>query len=101
MKNRLFKITGAITTFCAICLMLSSAAYAAGTVSISASSETAVVGDEVSVTYKAESDGDAAEAPQISVEYNPNRLNFLECDKEGYGGGGGGGGADPGAAGGH
>ena len=63
-------------------------AFAAGTVTVAADKEKAAVGDTCLIAYKAEGAGDGAEAPEISVEYDENRLSLVESDKE-YGGGGG------------
>ena len=84
-----WKMTGAAAFAMALCILSGSRVYAAGSVEISADKETAVVGDTITVSVKAENPADAVDAPQISVEYDANRLSFLECDKD-YGGGGGG-----------
>ena len=83
------KITGMIVLAVLLCILSGNRVLAAGNVTISADKETAAVGDVITVTVKAENPADAADAPQISVEYDANRLSFMECDKE-YGGGGGG-----------
>ena len=63
-------------------------AFAAGTVSISGDKDTAVVGDQYTVSVTIEgADGDAV-APDVSVNYDVNRLEFVSCSGE-YGGGGG------------
>lgn len=62
--------------------------FAAGTVTVAADKETAAVGDTCIIAYKTEGAGDGAEAPEISVEYDENRLSVVESDKT-YGGGGG------------
>lgn len=84
-----WKIAGAAAFAIVLFILSSSRVYAAGSVEISADKETAVVGDTITVSVKAENPAGAADAPQISVEYDAKRLSFLECDKE-YGGGGGG-----------
>lgn len=89
MLKRLLKGSSAAAVLIACVALLSTKAYAAGSVSISADLESAVVGDTVNISYQAENPEGADEAPQISVTYDPNRLSFLDCDKE-YGGGGGG-----------
>ena len=61
---------------------------AAGSITVTADKDTAAVGDSYVVTYKAEGAGDGAEAPEISVEYDENRLSFVSADKENGGGGG-------------
>ena len=75
-------IAGALTILSAFPVL------AAGTVSVSADKETASVGDAVLVTVEATTDGDGAEAPEISVEYDDKRLTMVNCSTE-YGGGGG------------
>lgn len=62
--------------------------FAAGSVTVTADKETASVGDSYVVSYKAEGAGDGAEAPEISVEYDENRLTFISADKQNGGGGG-------------
>ena len=88
-KNRYAKITGSIILSLLGVLWLSIPVLADGSITLTADKETAVVGDTLTVTYEAENPADAAEAPQIGISYDPNRLGFLECDKE-YGGGEGG-----------
>lgn len=63
--------------------------YAEGMVSISADKESCANGDKVSITIEAKTDEGQAQPPQLTVEYNPNRLSFDNCSVE-YGGGGGG-----------
>ncbi len=63
-------------------------AMAAGSVTVTSDKEAIGSGETFVVNFKAEGDGDGAEQPEISVEYDENRLVLTECDKE-YGGGGG------------
>ena len=89
MHRGKWKMTGVTAFAMALCILSADRVYAAGSVKLSADMDTAVVGDTVTVSVKAENPAGAAEVPQISVEYDANRLSFLECDRE-YGGGGGG-----------
>ena len=75
-------VAAALTVFTAV------PAFAAGSISVTADKDTASVGDAVLVTVEATSDGDGAEAPEISVEYDDKRLTMVNCSTE-YGGGGG------------
>ena len=63
--------------------------YAAGSIDASVDKTSCANGDKVSVTIEAEADEGQTKPPQITIEYNPNRLNFDNCSVE-YGGGGGG-----------
>ena len=89
MHRGKWKMTGTVALIAALCILSADRVYAAGSVKLSADMDTAVVGDTVTVSVKAENPAGAAEAPQISVEYDAKRLSFLECNKD-YGGGGGG-----------
>ena len=83
---------GLIRTIAAVsfmCAMLTQNVWAAGSVSITATSEAVEVGGEVSVTIKAENPEGSAEKPEISVKYDAAVLTFDSCDKETGGGGGG------------
>lgn len=71
------------------CLYFATAAYAAGSVTVTADKETAVVGENIRITVEATDPSDGAEAPEISVEYDPNRLAYLNCDATCDGGAGG------------
>ncbi len=62
--------------------------FAAGSISVTADKETASVGDALLVTIEAKAEGDGAEAPEISVEYDDKRLTMVNCSTQ-YGGGGG------------
>ncbi len=90
-KANLFKkISGFAAVTALMCTMLISlSVLAKGKVSVIADKDKINNGDEVSVTIKAEGDGDQAVAPEISVTYDPNRLLFNDCSVE-YGGGSGG-----------
>ncbi|MCR5788766.1 MAG: hypothetical protein K6G83_02665 [Lachnospiraceae bacterium] len=64
--------------------------YAAGTVTVTTDSEAgAALGAPVTVTFEAASDGDGAEPPSITVDYDPNRLELTDAGGVEYGGGGG------------
>ncbi|MBR4719118.1 MAG: hypothetical protein IKP31_02620, partial [Lachnospiraceae bacterium] len=82
------KLLGAAMLTGIIMILSAGVVMAAGSVTVTADKETAAVGDNYVVTYKAEGAGDGAEAPEISVEYDENRLNFVSSDKENGGGGG-------------
>ncbi|MCR4657631.1 MAG: hypothetical protein K5770_15610 [Lachnospiraceae bacterium] len=56
--------------------------YAAGSISLtSENAEGVTVGSLITVAYEAVAEGDA-EAPQIAVTYDPNRLQLTQADKE-------------------
>ena len=61
--------------------------YADG-LSVSTDKETCEIGDKITVTVDTGA-ADADVPPDVSVEFNSNRLNFENCSAE-YGGGGGG-----------
>ena len=82
------KLLGAALMTGLLLLLPANTAFAAGTVTVAADKEAAAVGDTCIVAYKTDGAGDGAEAPEISVEYDENRLSLLESDKT-YGGGGG------------
>lgn len=88
MKKYRRIITGiALTVVCVVLQM--STVFAAGTVSASGDKESANVGDTYTVNVSVEgADGDSV-APEVSVNYDANRLEFVSCTGE-YGGGGGG-----------
>lgn len=83
------KITGAILALVAFTIINTSNVMADGSVSITSDKDSCANGDSVSVTINAQADADSAIPPQLSVEFNSNRLSFEECSVE-YGGGGGG-----------
>jgi len=62
---------------------------AAGSVSITGDKENAAVGDSFTVNINVQNEEDAAVAPEVSVNYDVNRLSFVSCSGE-YGGGAGG-----------
>ncbi len=56
--------------------------YAAGSISLNAeNAEGVTVGSLVTVSYEASSEG-GEEAPQIAINYDPNRLQLAEASKE-------------------
>lgn len=61
----------------------------AATVSVNGDKDTAAVGDSYTVTVNIDGAEGAAVAPDVSVNYDVNRLEFVSCSGE-YGGGGGG-----------
>lgn len=82
------KTTGFLLAFLLTGILLPITVKAAGTITLTSDVQTAVVGDTITVSYQAETDSDA-EAPQIEITYDPNRLSLQSSDKE-YGGGEGG-----------
>lgn len=70
-------------------LCFSNPVKAEGNIAASIDKEVCELGETVSVTIEAQIPEGSAVPPQISVEYNPNRLEFTNCSCE-YGGGGGG-----------
>lgn len=70
-------------------LVFSLPVLAEESINASLDKETCEIGESVSLTVEAQTDGDFTVPPQISVEYNPARLQFDNCSCE-YGGGGGG-----------
>lgn len=80
-----------IGAFSGLYLLASSSfnVFAAGSVSAVGDKETAAVGDTFTVTVDVKNDEGSAEAPDISVNYDVNRLSFESCSSE-YGGGAGG-----------
>ena len=78
-----------LPAFLLTCIVMSVNVFAEGTITIAADPQTGAVGDTITVTYQAEGTSDDGTPPQFSITYDPNRLEFLDCDKE-YGGGGGG-----------
>ena len=83
------KIFGVIFACAMICAITPKNIYAEGSVSVTADKESCENGDTVSITISATADEGSAVPPQISVEFNANRLSFDNCSTE-YGGGGGG-----------
>lgn len=87
MKS-IFKTIGVMLSFLLSVMFITVTAKAEGTITLTCDMETAVVGDVATVSFEADYTGDGAEAPQIGISYDPNRLQLESCDKE-YGGGGG------------
>lgn len=83
------KILGALFATAVLCSFIPKNVYAQGSVNVTADKESCENGEAVSVTISATADEGSAVPPQISVEYNSNRLSFDNCSTE-YGGGGGG-----------
>lgn len=74
---------------CVAVLGLQLPVFAAGTVSVSTDKAEVSVEDKVVVTVQTSEPEDAATAPQVSINYDADLLNFENCNVE-YGGGGGG-----------
>lgn len=89
MKGIMKRMAGTFAIITLFGLLFAENAYAAGSVSITASTQGIGISEEVTVNIKAENPEGSAEKPQISVEYDAAVLNFVSCDKS-YGGGGGG-----------
>lgn len=70
-------------------MLLSTVTVFAGTVTATGDKETAAVGDTYTVNIVVDGAEGAAVAPDVSVHYDVNRLEFVSCSGE-YGGGGGG-----------
>lgn len=70
-------------------LVLALPVLADESINASLDKESCEIGESVSLSVEAQTDGDFTVPPQISVEYNPSRLQFDNCSCE-YGGGGGG-----------
>ena len=73
------KLAGAALISGILLILPVSTVMAAGTITVTADKESASVGDSYVVAFKAE--GGEAEAPEISVEYDVNRLTFVSADK--------------------
>lgn len=73
----------------AMCIILPANIAKAGTVSATGDKDTAAVGDSYTVSVTVDGAEGAAVAPDVSVNYDVNRLEFVSCSGE-YGGGGGG-----------
>lgn len=82
-KSSCFGILAVLMIF-----LLGQTALAAGSVSLKADKASVSVGDEITLTLKA-SGASGAEAPDITVKYDSQKLSFVSCDQN-YGGGGGG-----------
>ena len=82
-------VTMALTVFTASVISQVRPVLAAGSISLTVDKpDGAAVGDSVSVSYEAVSDGAAGDTSQVTIEYDPNRLELTGADKE-YSGGGG------------
>ena len=89
LRRSAMVVTIALTVFAASVISQAVPVQAAGSVSLTVDDPTgAAVGDSVSVTYEAVPDGEAGDTPQVTIEYDPNRLELTGADKE-YSGGGG------------
>ena len=86
MKKR--NIAAAVTALL-LGMLFTTGVYAQGSINVSADKDSCEQGESVTVTVEATVDDDSAVPPQISIEYNPARLQFDACSCE-YGGGGGG-----------
>ena len=87
MRN-LAKIIVAVAMIAAVTGAGARNVHAEGLV-VSPDKESCEIGDTVSFTVDAEGVGDGTIPPDIQVEFNANRLSFVNCSVE-YGGGGGG-----------
>lgn len=88
-KEKIAKYITGIVLAVAMVVTTYTMAKADGKVSVTADKETAAVGDTLTLSIKVEgTDGDA-EKPEVSVNFDTNRLSFSACSTE-YGGGGGG-----------
>lgn len=85
MRKKLLSGIGII----AASMTLLCATVFAATVSVNGDKDTAAVGDSYTVTVNIDGAEGAAVAPDVSVNYDVNRLEFVSCSGE-YGGGGGG-----------
>ena len=88
-EGKSMKKTLAGLLLAAAVLVVPSVSVFAGTVSITGDKDTAAVGESYTVNVKIEDTDGAASAPEVSVNYDTNRLEFVSCSGE-YGGGGGG-----------
>ncbi len=89
MRKSLAVITGVLTVALCSLFVVKYPVYADGKVEIKADRDSANPGEQITFSVKVQSPEDAAAAPEISIEYNSNRLEFVECSTQ-YGGGGGG-----------
>lgn len=79
-------IVGLISALTLICLPMT---VKAATVNASVNKESCEVGDTITLSITSDGAGDSAEAPEISITFDPNRLSFTACTTA-YGGGDGG-----------
>lgn len=88
MNKKLGIVLKSMAVAVSVMLLLSVSVFA-GTVTATGDKETAVVGDTYTVNIVIDGAEGAAVAPDVSVHYDVNRLEFVSCTGE-YGGGGGG-----------
>ena len=88
MNKKLGIVLKSMAVAVSVMLLLSVSVFA-GTVTVTGDKETAAVGDTYTVNIVIDGAEGAAVAPDVSVHYDVNRLEFVSCTGE-YGGGGGG-----------
>ena len=88
MNKKLGIVLKSMAVAVSVMLLLSVSVFA-GTVTATGDKETAAVGDTYTVNIIIDGAEGAAVAPDVSVHYDVNRLEFVSCTGE-YGGGGGG-----------
>lgn len=88
MNKKLGIVLKSMAVAVSVMLLLSVSVFA-GTVTATGDKETAAVGDTYMVNIVIDGAEGAAVAPDVSVHYDVNRLEFVSCTGE-YGGGGGG-----------
>ena len=88
MNKKLGIVLKSMAVAISVMLLLSVSVFA-GTVTATGDKETAAVGDTYTVNIVIDGAEGAAVAPDVSVHYDVNRLEFVSCTGE-YGGGGGG-----------
>lgn len=88
MNKKLGIVLKSMAVAVSVMLLLSVSVFA-GTVTAIGDKETAAVGDTYTVNIVIDGAEGAAVAPDVSVHYDVNRLEFVSCTGE-YGGGGGG-----------
>ncbi len=88
LRRSAMVMTMALTVFTTSVISQARLVFAAGSISLTADgADSVAIGDSVSVSYEAVSDGGDSTS-QITIEYDPNRLELTGADKE-YSGGGG------------
>ncbi|MCI6977943.1 MAG: cohesin domain-containing protein [Lachnospiraceae bacterium] len=88
VNKKFMTVFKSIAVAVSVMLLLSVSVFA-GTVTATGDKETAAVGDTYTVNIVIDGAEGAAVAPDVSVHYDVNRLEFVSCTGE-YGGGGGG-----------
>ena len=88
MNKKLGIVLKSMAVAVSVMLLLSVSVFA-GTVSATGDKQSAAVGDTYTVNIVIDGAEGAAVAPDVSVHYDVNRLEFVSCTGE-YGGGGGG-----------